>query len=178
MGAVDADAYGPLTTSPALIWGAHMPKKLVTNTVGRRLTHSRPGVDGELLDLLVAVAAKSRRLTGEVVVGVDGRQRDKARTPSRRAEFDDRRELVAERARVEEHRGCAAKTCDGRADHLDAGGKLCGVGLTGDGAHRRAGFCELVDQRAADVAGCARDKNCVHATKDEAATGKVTCGRV
>jgi hypothetical protein len=35
-------AYGPLTTSPALTCGAHMPKKLVANTVGRRLTHSRP----------------------------------------------------------------------------------------------------------------------------------------
>ena len=42
MGAVDAVAYGPLTTSPAWICGAHMPKKLVMNTVGRRLTHSRP----------------------------------------------------------------------------------------------------------------------------------------
>ena len=42
MGAVEADAYGPLTTSPVLICGAHMPKKLVTNTVGRRLTHSKP----------------------------------------------------------------------------------------------------------------------------------------
>ena len=42
MGAVEAAAYGPLTTSPTLICGAHMPKKLVTNTVGRRLTHSKP----------------------------------------------------------------------------------------------------------------------------------------
>ncbi len=37
------------------------------------------GVDGELLDLLVAVAAEARRLAREVVVGVDGRQRNEAR---------------------------------------------------------------------------------------------------
>jgi len=46
--------------------------------------------------------------------------------------------------------------------------------MTGDGADVRAGFDELCDKRAADVAGGARDKNCVHATKDDAAPEKVT----
>ena len=48
--------------------------------------HRRPqahpfqtGVDGELLHLLVAVAAEPRRLAREVVVGVDRRQRDEPR---------------------------------------------------------------------------------------------------
>ncbi len=42
IGAVDADAYGPPTTSPARIWAAHIPAKFDANTVGRRLIHSRP----------------------------------------------------------------------------------------------------------------------------------------
>ena len=60
----------------------------------------------------------------------------------------------------------------GRTDRLDAGGKLRGIRVTGDRAHLCARRCELIDQRAADIAGCARDKNCVHATKDEAAPEK------
>ena len=44
-----------------------------------------------------------------------------------------------------------------------------------DGADVCARRYELIDERAPDVAGCARDKNCVHATKDEATSGKVTC---
>ena len=63
----------------------------------------------------------------------------------------------------------------GRPDHLDVSGKLRGIGLTGDGAHGHAYFRQLVDQRAPDVAGCTRDKNCVHAIKDGATITKVTC---
>jgi hypothetical protein len=33
---------------------------------------------------------------------------------------------------------------------------------------------QVFDERAADVAGCARDKNCVHAIKDGATIEKVT----
>ena len=42
IGAVDAAAYGPATTSPARICADHMPAKFVAKTVGRRLTHARP----------------------------------------------------------------------------------------------------------------------------------------
>ena len=47
--------------------------------------------------------------------------------------------------------------------------------MTSDGAHPSAGLGKEVDQRAADIAGGARDKNCVHATKDGMAPTKVTC---
>src|SRR5246127_3085291 len=42
IGAVDAAAYGPATTSPPRIWADHMPAKFVAKTVGRRLTQGRP----------------------------------------------------------------------------------------------------------------------------------------
>src|SRR5246127_410218 len=42
IGAVDAAAYGPATTSPPRICADHMPAKFVAKTVGRRLTHARP----------------------------------------------------------------------------------------------------------------------------------------
>ena len=76
IGADDAVAKGPFTTSPARIWGAHMPAKFVPKTLGRRLTHSSPDSTASCVDLLVAVASDSRRLSGEVVVGVDRGQRD------------------------------------------------------------------------------------------------------
>src|SRR6516165_8835552 len=42
IGADDAAAYGPPTTSPARIWADHIPAKFVAKTEGRRLTHARP----------------------------------------------------------------------------------------------------------------------------------------
>ncbi len=42
IGAVEAAAYGPATTSPARICAAHMPAKFVAKTVGRRLTQASP----------------------------------------------------------------------------------------------------------------------------------------
>ena len=42
IGAVEAAAYGPNTTSPARICGDHMPAKFVAKTVGRRLTQAKP----------------------------------------------------------------------------------------------------------------------------------------
>src|SRR6516162_7312210 len=42
IGADDAAAYGPPTTSPARVWADHIPAKFVAKTVGRRLTHVRP----------------------------------------------------------------------------------------------------------------------------------------
>src|ERR1700760_73273 len=42
IGADEAAAYGPATTSPARICADHIPAKFVAKTVGRRLTQARP----------------------------------------------------------------------------------------------------------------------------------------
>ena len=59
IGAVEAAAYGPATTSPARICADHMPAKFVAKTVGPQAHPGQAGVDGELFDLLVAVPAKA-----------------------------------------------------------------------------------------------------------------------
>ena len=95
-------------------------------------------------------------------------------TPARRARSTTVGELVAERPGIEKHCSGAVDARGGRSDHLDAGGKRRGTGLTGDRAHLHSRVGQLFDERAADVAGCARDKNCVHAIKDGATLKKVT----
>ena len=78
------------------------------------------GVDGELLDLLVAVAAEARRLAREVVVGVDGRQRNEARDAFAARLTHERLEFVAECAGVEEHRRGAGQPSAAVPTDLDA----------------------------------------------------------
>ena len=62
----------------------------------------------------------------------------------------------------------------GGSDQFDTGRKPGGFGAAGEGAHVGTGTDEFGDKRAADIAGCARDENCVHAIKDGAVAGKVT----
>ena len=54
------------------------------------------GIDGELLHFFVAVTAETRRLAREVVVGVDGRQRNEARDTFAACPTYQRFEFVAE----------------------------------------------------------------------------------
>ena len=72
------------------------------------------GVDGELLDLLVAVAAEPGRLPGEVVVGVDRRQRDQFGDSGALAPRHHVGQVVAERPGVQEHRRRAGQRVERR----------------------------------------------------------------
>ena len=139
MGAVDAVAYGPLTTSPALICGAHMPTKLVMNTVGRRLTHSTPESTASCSTSLLRSPRNRdgwREKSSSALIADSATRRV---TPSRRARCHHRVEFVAQCAGIEKHRRRAGQALCRGAHDLDAGGKLGGVGVPGDGADLDAG---------------------------------------
>ena len=146
------------------------------NTVGRRLTHSKPESTASCSTSLLRSPRKRdgwREKSSSALMADSATRRV---TPSRRARRYQRLEFVAECAGVEEYRRGAGQTLCRGAQDFDPGGKACGVWLSGDGTDLDAGCCELGDQWAADVAGCARDENCVHEAKDDVAPGKVTPG--
>jgi hypothetical protein len=155
-----------------------MPKKLLTNTVGRRLTHSSPELTAKLFDFEVAVTAESRRLSREVVIGVDCGKCDKPgdACPPRRCHH--RLQFIAERSRIQEHRRSTIESGDGRTDGAYPGGKRRGIRTAGHRTDLHSGIDKLRDEGTADVAGGPGDENCVHVRKDGAESGKVTrCGR-
>jgi hypothetical protein len=102
------------------------------------------------------------------------RKRDEAPDPAPAGRLDHVGEFVAEGARIEEHGRRAGKPLCRRGHHLHTGGKRGVIRIAGDRADPCARSGEFSDQRAADVAGGARDENCVHAIKDDAAAEKVT----
>ena len=137
----------------------------------------QPGGHGELLHFAVAVPAYPGWLPAVIVIGVDRRQGDQASHPGGAGQIDCGGQLRAEGAGVEEDRRGAGHPVGGGSDRFDAE-REHGVRITGDRAYAGTGTDEFGDERAADITGCPRDENCVHAIKDGAAVRKVTAAPI
>ena len=132
-----------------------MPAKFVAKTRGPQAHPRQPGIDGELLDLFVPVAAETGRLPGEVVVGVDRRQRNQFGDPGAGRLRPPRRQGPEPSARELRNTADAPGHRFGRrADHLDADRETRrSLGVRVTARTRAPAAAKFGNERAADIAG-------------------------
>ena len=183
IGAVEAAAYGPKTTSPARICGDHMPAKFVAKTVGRRLTQAKPESTASCSTSLLRSPRKRDGCREKSSSALIAESATNLVTPARTHWATTRLQVLTQRPGVEKHRRRARKRPGRRADRFDAGRQPGRLGRAGDRPHRGSRGGKRGDEGSPDVPGRPRydnrhewllSRNFLRCSKDGAEGGKVT----
>ena len=138
-----------------------MPKKLVTNTVGRRLTHSRPESTASSSTSMLRSPRKRDGCLDKSSSALIADNATRRVTPASRATLTTE-SSSSPSARESGNRRSAVETGRGRIHAPHAGGKSRCARMAGDRADVDPRVDEVRDERTTDVAGGAGDENCVH----------------